>query len=96
MKNSNELIDIITKNYLQQALFFNDFDDVDVEGLGLGELEYKDKRCDTSEFWQVIYFKDHDIYLKISGWYDSYGQGEHSYDSIKEVKPKDVILTTYE
>ncbi len=61
-----------------------------------GELKYEDYRMDTSEFWQVIYFKDHDVYLEISGEYDSYGQGDHDYSSIKEVKPKQITTIIYE
>lgn len=111
MKTAQELIDIINKNDLLKPLFDDDFYDVeleDEEGNGienveeyiktsvLGELEYKDSRQDTSEFWQVIYFKDHDIYLRIDGVYDSYGQYEHEYNSVKEVKPKEIQTVIYE
>lgn len=110
-KTARELIEIITQKDLTEILFFDgdlkyaDVEDEDGNTIEdteayfkelFGEIEYKDGRCDTSEFWQVVYFKDHDIYLQISGEYDSYGQGEHSYDDIKEVKPKEVIVIKYE
>lgn len=63
--------------------------------LGLSNFEDKGGRADTSEFWNVVYFPDHNAYLKISGWYDSYGGYEHSYDEIKEVKPQTVTKTIY-
>lgn len=63
--------------------------------LGLQNYEDKGGRADTSEFWNVVYFPDYDVYLKISGWYDSYGQYEHSYDKIEAVTPKTVTKTIY-
>jgi len=64
--------------------------------LGLNNFEDKGGRADTSQFWSIVYFKDYDVYLKISGTYDSYGEYEHEYDTIKEVKPKQVTETIYE
>lgn len=61
-----------------------------------GEFELIDQRYDTSEFWSVVYFKDFDIYVRIDGEYDSYGQGEHEYDEIKQVFPKEITTTIYE
>lgn len=96
-KTAQELIEVITKNDLLEALFDDDLDCIgDVEELGLGELEYKDSREDTSEFWQVIYFKDHDVYLRIEGEFDSYMEYEHSYNTVTEVKPKEIQTIIYE
>lgn len=110
-KTARELIEIIVQNDLLKPLFDDDFDDFELEDeegediedienwlkeLGLGELEYKDSREDTSEFWTVIYFKDHDVYLKIYGEYDSYGQGDHEFEGVKEVFPKEIQTTIYE
>lgn len=111
MKTAQELIEIIVQNDLMKPLFGDDFDDFDIEdeegeyiddpreyvkNLGLGEIEYKDSREDTSEFWTVIYLKDHDIYLRIDGVYDSYGQYEHEYNNVTQVFPKEVTQTIYE
>ena len=68
-----------------------------LESLGLPtEYSEVDGRCDTSEFWSVVHFPTEDIYLKIEGEYDSYGQGEHEYDSITQVFPKEVTTIIYE
>lgn len=64
--------------------------------LGLANYQSKGGRSDTSEFWNVVYFPDYDVYLKISGEYDSYGQYDHSYDEVEEVRPKEVTETIYE
>jgi len=61
-----------------------------------GKVEWLDSREDTSEFWSIVHFVDHNIYVKIEGEFDSYMQYEHSYDSIKEVFPKQVTQTVYE
>ncbi len=110
-KTARELIEIITQKDLLESLFFDgDLKYVDAEDEEgniiedteayfkdlFGEIEYKEGRCDTSEFWQVVYFKDHDVYLEIYGEYDSYGQGEHDYSGIKEVKPVTKTVVVYE
>lgn len=110
IKTAEELIKIIKDNNLLEPLFDGDLKYAELEDEEgnsienveeylkdlLGELEYKDGRSDTSEFWQVVYFKDHDVYLEVSGEYDSYGQGDHDYNSIYEVKPKTVTKIIYE
>ena len=68
-----------------------------LESIGL-PTEYNEVagRCDTSEFWTVIHFTNEDIYLRISGTYDSYGHGEHYYNKkVKQVFPKEVKQTIY-
>lgn len=70
-------------------------EDAYLKKLGLSNFENKGGRADTSEFWNVVYFPDYDVYLKISGWYDSYGGYEHSYDEIEAVTPKTVTKTIY-
>lgn len=44
--------------------------------------------------WRVLYFNDHDIYIKFSGWNGSYSG--YQFDSMKEVKPITKTITTYE
>jgi hypothetical protein len=109
-KTASELIEIIRKKDLLEPLFDGDLKWAEVEDEEgnpiedtetyfkelFGEIEYKDGRCDTSEFWQVIYFKDHEVYLEIYGEYDSYGQGEHDYSGVKEVKPVTKTVIAYE
>jgi len=54
-------------------------------------------RCDTSEFWSVIHFPEEDVYIKITGRYDSYGQYEHDYhQKVTQVFPKQVTTTVYD
>ena len=40
--------------------------------------------------YTIIHFIEDDIYVKLIGTYDSYGNGEHYYhDDIKQVYPKE-------
>jgi hypothetical protein len=58
--------------------------------------------CDKGSDWvSVYYFQDHDIYLRVNGYYSSYEGVEFndtSWDTkeIKEVRPKEVIKVIYE
>lgn len=56
-----------------------------------GESDYE---CDTGEIVTVIYFEDHDIFIKKWGWYASY-EGTNWDGSVEIVKPKQVIITYY-
>ena len=69
-----------------------------LESVGLPtEFKQVDGRCDTSEFWSVIHFPVEDVYIKITGRYDSYGQYEHYYNSkVTQVFPKQVTQTVYD
>ena len=56
-----------------------------------------DCKQNTDEFWVVRYFKDQDIYIQLTGEYDSYGEGEHEYHrEVKRVYPVEKIVTVYE
>jgi hypothetical protein len=51
------------------------------------------------EQWYVVYhFVEHDIYVRVDGWYQSY-EGTDFYDGwdcCKEVRPKEKVITVYE
>ena len=69
--------------------------------LGLGNVEFVDRYGGEgcgSEYWAIHYFKDHDVYLKVEGWYQShYGVDYDSFeDCVTEVKPKTKTVTVYE
>jgi hypothetical protein len=110
MTRAEEIIKIIKEENLLREFFNQDFDDLEIEwnefnddykeylkSLKLPtEFEEIDGRCDTSEFWSVIHFPEENIYIKISGWYDSYGESEHTYDEIKQVFPKEIKTIIYE
>lgn len=49
-------------------------------------------------WYSVKYFKDHDVYLKVNGYYQShYGTDFGSWkDAVKTVVPKEKVITIYE
>ena len=67
-----------------------------IENLKLDNVESVDSCCNSDELYNVVYFKDYNIYLEFTGEYDSYGSGDHNYDgSIREVFPKEVTVIQY-
>lgn len=69
--------------------------------LGLGQMEevaQKGGESQGSEWYSVKYFKDHDIYIKVEGYYSSY-EGTHfdGWDnSCSECRPQLKQITVYE
>ena len=116
MKNSQELIEIIKSNNLQECLFRLDCDYLieyvyDTNGeefetdeqvfdylktLGLDNFEQVYYVSNTDEMYTVIHFKDDNVYLKLVGEYDSYGQMEHDFNcGMYQVFPKEVKVVEY-
>lgn len=66
--------------------------------LGLGEVEGVHQRGGEGQgtkWYQVWYFKDHDVYLRIDGHYTSY-DGVDFYDGYGyQVFPKEKTITVY-
>ena len=71
--------------------------DAYLESVGLPtEFKEVDGRCDTSEFWAVIHFPVEDVYIKITGRYDFYGQCEHEYhQKVTQVFPRTIESIIY-
>lgn len=73
----------------------------DREALGLGEIieVHQEGGEGEGDHWESVkYFKDHDVYIKATGHYQShngtdfYGWGE----TLSEVKPKEKTIIVYE
>jgi hypothetical protein len=49
-------------------------------------------------YYTIWYFKDHDVYLRIDGFYSSYNGVDwiQGWDGASEVKPKQKTITVYE
>lgn len=50
------------------------------------------------EEWYIVYhFVDHDVYIRVDGWYQSYyGTEFDGWDSCSEVRPQQRMVTFYE
>lgn len=86
--------------YLEDLIIKGKEDEENVEK-ALKEIGFDyiqvDYVCNTDEMFCVIYFKDSDIYIKLTGEYDSYGQYDHEYHrKITQVFPKEIKKIIYE
>lgn len=90
----NDLIDEETYEKIENyEEYLNKF----LSNLKLTNFEDVESVCNSDDLYTIIHFKNDDIYIKITGTYDSYGNGEHDYDdSVTQVFPKQVTITKYE
>ena len=76
-------------------------EDYDNEELGLGEIEEVDQyggEDQGSNWYSVKHFKDHDVYIRVDGYYSSY-DGTDFYEgwgSCSNVRPQQKTITVYE
>lgn len=97
---ATEIITAIRELAEKQGSNFGDYFAYDLDGDSVfGEIEEVDSEGDCEgggEYaMKVLYFKDHDIYLKIEGAYYSYN-GTDWDDNVKEVRPKQKTITVFE
>lgn len=67
-------------------------------GLNWTEVEQYGGEDKGSTWYSVKYFPDHDVYLRVDGYYESYN-GIEFYDGwncVKEVKPQQKTIVVYE
>lgn len=94
---AQEIIDKAKEQCNKVSQFaYGDFD----ENLA-GECEQVDSTGgeDRGSYWSVTYhFKDHDVYLKVTGYYQSHHgtDFDDGWDCVKEVKPTKKTITIYE
>ena len=67
-------------------------------GLNWEEVDQYGGEGEGDTWYSIKYFPDHDVYIKVSGWYQSYdGTNFSSWDSAcSEVKPSQKTITVYE
>jgi hypothetical protein len=66
-------------------------------GLNWKEIEQQGGEDEGSNWYSIKYFKDHDIYIKVSGWYQSHhGTDFNGWEDCREVKPQQKTITVYE
>lgn len=86
--------------YLEDLIIKGKEDEENVEK-ALKEIGFDyiqvDYVCNTDEMFVVLYFENSDIYVRLTGEYDSYGQYDHEYHrKITQVFPKEIKKTIYE
>jgi len=97
-----KIISILKKELKDVSQFaYSDFDsNIDKLKKELGPFEDIDSHGgegEGSDWWVVKYFKDHDIYIKVSGYYTSYsGTDFEGWDDCSQVFPKKKTIIVYE
>lgn len=71
--------------------------------IGLGPItEITEARNGGEGLWsnwnRVYYFKDHDVYIKVTGYYSSYNgtDFDEGWDCCSEVRPEQKTITVYQ
>lgn len=75
-------------------------EDYDPNDFGLGpctEVKQYGGEGKGDKWYSIKYFKDHDVYIRVDGYYQSYNGAEfEGWKSCKEVKPEEKLITVYE
>ncbi len=98
--NYEEILDKLKENHTIIDVAYGTFNSV---GLGLGDCTldvWKKGGLDEGSDWRrVHHFVDHDVYIEVYGFYSSYDGVDFSDDwneHVKQVVPKEVMITVYE
>ena len=88
------------KKILNENCEIQDFgyDDIDFEALGLGKVKVVDSyggEDQGSEWYTVKHFVDHDVYIRLDGYYSSYEGTDFSGRDYEEVFPTEVKRIEY-
>lgn len=73
-------------------------DDYECHELGvMEEVERYGGEGMGDTWYSIKYFKDHDVYIKVSGWYQSYNGTDFGdwNEACKEVRPVEKTITVY-
>ena len=89
----NKEVDFEFENIDQTLIYLERF-------LNLSNFEVVESVCNSDTMYCIVHFKDDNIYVKLEGEYDSYGNYNHDYFNdkarITEVKPQKVEVVIYE
>lgn len=93
-----QIIEILEDNITTSDFAYQDFDS---DALGLGaytEISYQKGDIDNTSYAHKVYlFTDHNIHIKLEGWYSSYsGSCEWEDATYSVVEPKQKTITVWE
>lgn len=101
MKTYDEIVAILQDKLTRVNQFA--WEDFDSEELGLGTCKHIGEADsggeDEGSDWQrVFHFVDHDVYIKVTGYYQSYNGTEfyNGWGCLSEVRPTQRTITVYE
>ncbi len=97
--NYKEILDVLKTQFEDVEDFAFSGGQTHVDGVGkMKEIAKYGGEGKGEEWWRVRYFPEHDVYIKVDGWYSSYNGTDFEGwdDSCKEVRPKEKLITVYE
>lgn len=101
MKTYDEIVAILQDNIKSVNRFA--YQDFNSEELGLGKFEHITEADsggeDEGSNWErVFHFVDHDVYIKVSAYYQSYHGTEfyNGWGCLSQVRPSQRTITVYE
>lgn len=101
--NFKKLIKLLKAHYEDSVSEFAHTDDAELKDTTpeIGPFKEVDQHGGEGEgedWWSVKHFTDHNIFIKVSGNYQSHNgtDFEDWEDAVKEVKPKEKVVTVYE
>lgn len=99
MKTYNEILEILKEKIDKVDHFaYGDYHEEDLDLGKVVEVEQEGGEGEGSNWYSVQHFVEHDIYIKVSGYYQSYnGTDFDDWDSAcRQVRPKEKTITIYE
>ncbi len=97
--NYNEIMDVIKSKIETVSEFaYVDFDKDELELGAIDVVEEYGGEDMGSTWYRVFYFRDHDVYIRVDGYYSSYDGVDFydGWDSCSNVRPKEKTITVYE
>lgn len=96
--NFSELKIALERHYVSVDSFAHEIYEKEVPGVGKFDLVDEHGGEDEGSNWYNIrYFPDHDIYVKVQGYYQSYnGTSFDDWGDVTEVRPVEKTITVYE
>lgn len=91
----SEILEEIKKEYsdIQKYGFSSGY----VSSLGEVEISDTSKGSGDKDWYVVFYYKEHDVYVKVSAYYESYYgvSFDEDWEGISEVRPSQKVVTIY-
>lgn len=104
--NYNEILEKLMDMMSVSEFAYHDFSGkstgrggIYLEGIGeCKEIDQYGGEDKGSDWWSVKYFPDHDVYMKVEGYYTSYDGADFEggwHSACSEVKPKEKTIVVY-
>jgi hypothetical protein len=97
-KSFKEIVEILQKHIENVYDFAFQYYDP-IEELGeIKEVKQQGGEGQANTWYSVKYFKDHDVYIRVDGWYSSYNgtDFDDGWNCLSEVKPITKEIIVYE